>query len=54
MEAITTALLESFTGIGTSLTSVVTGSLPIALPVIGGMIVIGVGIKVFKKVTSKA
>ena len=54
MEAIATALTTSFTEVGTQLTGIVSKSLPIALPVIGGMLVVTVGIKVFKKITSKA
>lgn len=54
MESIVTALTGSMTEIGTALTSVVGKALPIALPIIGGVMVITVGIKVFKKITGKA
>lgn len=54
MEAVVTALTASFTEIGTSLLSVVTSVLPIALPVIGAVTIIVLGIKIFKKVTGKA
>lgn len=52
--AFVTSLLAEFTKIGTDITSIITGSLPIVLSVVGGMVVIGVGLKVFKKLTSKA
>lgn len=54
MEAITTSLLTQMGEMGTALTSVMTGTLPIALPLIGGVFVIVKGISVFKKVTNKA
>ncbi len=54
MEAVTTALTTSFSEVGTALTGVISSVLPIALPVIGAMLVVSVGIKIFKKVTSKA
>lgn len=54
MEGITTALTSSFTEVGSSLTGIIGSVLPIALPVIGGMVVITVAIKVFKRVTAKA
>lgn len=54
MDGIKEALLTSFTSVGAELTGVVAGVLPIALPIIGGMIVVTLGIKVFKKVTGKA
>lgn len=54
MDGISTALITSFTDVATELTSVISKSLPVALPVIGGMIVVTIGIKVFKKITSKA
>lgn len=54
MAGITSALTSSFTEVGTSLTGVIGDVLPIALPIIGGVLVVSVGIKIFKKVTSKA
>ena len=53
MEAISEALMTQFTSIGTSLTGVVTGVLPIALPIIGGVFVITKGIGIFKKIANK-
>ena len=54
MDAITTALTEQFTTIGTSITGIVTSTLPIALPIIGGVFVIRKGIKIFKSVINQA
>ncbi|WP_394925457.1 hypothetical protein [uncultured Robinsoniella sp.] len=54
MADIVTALTEQMTTIGTSITGILTSSLPIALPIIGGVLVITKGIGIFKKVTNKA
>ena len=54
MDGISTALVASFTEVATELTGIISKTLPVALPVIGGMIVVTIGIKVFKKITSKA
>ena len=54
MEQITTALTGQMTEIGTALTGIMTSALPIALPIIGGVLVITKGISVFKKITNKA
>ena len=53
MESVTTALTTSFTSVATALTGDIGDVLPIALPVVGAMIVVTVGIKIFKKVVSK-
>ena len=53
MAAITSALTTSFTEVASSLTGLIGDILPIALPVVGGVLVVGVGIKIFKKVVSK-
>lgn len=50
MESVTTALTTSFTSVGTAVTGVMGDVLPIALPVIGAMMVITIGIKVFRKI----
>lgn len=54
MGEITSALTTSFTEIGSELTGIVGDVLPIVLPLVGGVIVVSVGVKIFKKVTSKA
>ncbi len=53
MEAITTALTGQFTTVAKSLTDIIGDTLPIALPVVGGVLVVTMGIKIFKKVVSK-
>lgn len=48
------ALTTSFTSIGSSMISVVGKILPIALPIMGALLLVGFGIKAFKKVANKA
>lgn len=45
------ALTTSFTTIGADLTSMIGKVLPIALPIIGSVMVVTFGIKIFRKVT---
>lgn len=54
MEEIATALSTQMTSIGTSVTDILTKALPIALPIIGGVLVITKGIGIFKKIMGKA
>lgn len=54
MEDIVTALTTQFTSIGTSITDVLTKTLPIALPIVGGIFVVKKGIGIFKSITGKA
>lgn len=49
-----TALTTSFTSIGSSMISVVGKILPVALPIMGALLLVGFGIKAFKKVANKA
>lgn len=53
METVTSALTTSFASVATAIIGVIGDTLPIALPVVGAMIVVTVGIKVFKRVVSK-
>lgn len=53
MESITTALTSSFTDVASSVTGIMGDVLPIALPIVGGMIVVKLGIKIFKTVTGR-
>ena len=48
-EALTTALVT----IASDAMSAISAILPIALPIVGAMVVVTLGIKIFKKVTSK-
>ena len=54
MDGVVTALTEQMTSIGTSVTSIFTSALPIALPIIGGVLVITKGVSIFKKILGKA
>lgn len=47
------ALTTAMGTIATDATSAVAAILPVALPVLGIGVVVGLGIKIFKKVTSK-
>ena len=48
------SLLDSMQTVANDCLSFLTSALPIALPVLGAGIVVGFGIKTFKKVTAKA
>lgn len=54
LSSVETALTTSFTSIGNSMTSVVGKILPVALPIMGALLLVGFGIKAFKKVANKA
>lgn len=54
LSSVETALTTSFTSIGASMTSIVGKILPIALPIMGALLLVGFGIKAFKKVANKA
>lgn len=54
LSSVETALTASFTSIGSSMTSIVGKILPVALPIMGALLLVGFGIKAFKKVANKA
>ena len=54
LSSVETALTTSFTSIGSSMTSIVGEILPVALPIMGALLLVGFGIKAFKKVANKA
>lgn len=54
LSSVETALTTSFTSVGSSMTSLVGKILPIALPIMGALLLVGFGIKAFKKVANKA
>ena len=54
LSSVETALTTSFTSIGSSMTSLIGKILPVALPIMGALVLVGFGIKAFKKVTNKA
>lgn len=51
---VTSALTKSFSDVATNATSVISSSLPYALTIIGTVLAVTIGIKVFKKITAKA
>ncbi len=53
MESVVTALTTSFTSVSGSIMDVIGKILPIALPVVGAVIVVSVGIKIFKSLVKK-
>ncbi|MDD7218884.1 MAG: hypothetical protein PUI16_02665 [Clostridia bacterium] len=54
LSAVETALTSSFTSVGSSMTGMVASILPIALPIMGALLLVGFGIKAFKKIANKA
>lgn len=53
MESVVTAMETGLTTIGSSCTDMIAKALPVALPVVGAILVIGIGIKAFKKVAGR-
>lgn len=53
MEALTTALTSGFSTIATDVLSAMGSIAPVALPVLGAGVVVGAGIKIFKKVAGR-
>ena len=49
MEGVTSALVTGVTTIATGATDAIAKVLPVALPVMGGIVVVTIGIRVFKK-----
>lgn len=54
LSSVESAMTTSFTEVGSSMTGMVGKILPIALPVMGALLLVGFGIKAFKKVANKA
>lgn len=50
---VSSALGTAFTSVASDCMNAITTILPIALPVLGALVVVGIGIKIFKKVTGK-
>lgn len=53
MDAVTSAIVSGVSGIAESGMTTVGSVIPVALPIMGALVVVGIGIKVFKKVTGK-
>lgn len=54
MEAIQTAMGTAFSAVQTNVTSMITTSAPYALGIVGLVLAVTIGIKVFKKLTAQA
>lgn len=54
LSSVETAMTSSFNSVGSSMTGMVAKILPIALPVMGALLLVGFGIKAFKRVANKA
>lgn len=54
LSSVETSLETSFKSVASSMTSIVGKIVPVALPVMGVLLVVGFGIKAFKKVANKA
>ncbi len=54
LSSVESAMTTSFTEVGSSMTGMVGKILPIALPVMGALLLVGFGIKAFKRVANKA
>lgn len=54
LTSVETALDSTFTAVGNSMVNMVTKVLPVALPVMGALVLVNFGIKAFKSVTNKA
>lgn len=53
MEALTTALVTGLSDTADGMLGAIGSIVPIALPVMGGIAVVGIGITIFKKVSHK-
>lgn len=53
MEAITTALSTAITTIGTDAMDAIAKVLPAALPIFGAIVVVSIGLRVFKRVAGR-
>lgn len=53
-EQIVTALTSGFSDAATAMVSGIVAIIPIAVPVLGGILTVGFGIKVFKKLIGRA
>lgn len=53
MEAIGTSLVTGITEIATEAGGAIAKIVPVALPIVGMVLVVGIGLKVFKKITGR-
>ena len=53
MSDVVTALSTALGTVATSAMSAISGIVPVAAPILGAILVVGIGIKAFKKITGK-
>lgn len=53
IETVTNSLTTGLQDIATGAGNAIAAALPIALPIMGALVVVAIGIKIFKKVTNK-
>lgn len=53
MEGITTALTAAITTFASDAMGVIAAIVPVALPIMGALVVVGIGIRTFKKFTGR-
>ena len=53
MSDIVTALSTALGTVATSAMSAISGIVPVAAPILGAILVVGIGIKAFKKITGR-
>lgn len=53
IETVTNALKTGVSDIASDAMGAIAGIVPVALPVMGAIVVVGIGIRIFKKVSSK-
>lgn len=53
VSSVTTALTAGVTSIASDAMSAIGSVIPVALPIMGAVVVVGIGLKVFRKVTGK-
>ena len=53
MEGITTSLVTGITSIATEAGNAIASIVPVALPIVGMVLIVTIGLKVFKRVTNK-
>lgn len=53
MDAVTKALTDGISSVAGDAMSAIGGVVPVALPIMGAIAVVGIGIRIFKKVAGK-
>ena len=53
MEAVQTALTSGIGDIAIGMTTAISSVVPVALPIVGAVLVVSIGLKVFRKITGR-